>query len=82
MASIFRRESLKHWMAIEALPIVAIVTVVVSGGSWALYRSALGPTIQWTKANPTPWNDIKSTQNTKIYDPKGHFPERWSREKL
>ncbi|KAK7060132.1 hypothetical protein VNI00_000896 [Paramarasmius palmivorus] len=77
-----RREGLKHWMALEALPIVAIVSVVVSGGSWALYRSALGPTIQWTKANPTPWNDIKPGQNTKILDPKGSFQEKWAREKL
>ncbi|KAJ8086123.1 hypothetical protein AAF712_008270 [Marasmius tenuissimus] len=82
MSNLARKSFMKNWMAVEALPILGIVTFVVTGGSYALYRSALGPTIQWTRSNATPWNEIKPTQGTKMLDPTGHFNERWSRERL
>ncbi|EEB90501.1 hypothetical protein MPER_11282 [Moniliophthora perniciosa FA553] len=84
MTSIFRREALKHWVAVEFLLFITGITDSSSQADRGPFIEAdmVVLTVQWTKTNPTPWNDIKPTQNTKIYDPKGHFPERWSREKL
>ncbi|KIY48759.1 hypothetical protein FISHEDRAFT_73345 [Fistulina hepatica ATCC 64428] len=64
--SFLKRGFMKNWFAVEGLPIVAIVTIVISGGTWFAFHSARGPTIQWSKANPTPWNTIEADQGTKL----------------
>ncbi|TCD70459.1 hypothetical protein EIP91_003220 [Steccherinum ochraceum] len=68
-----RRGFMKNWFAVEALPIYAVVGIVVAGGSWYLTRLARGPTIVWTKENPTPWNDIKPNEGTKLVTVNQHF---------
>ncbi|KAI0723491.1 hypothetical protein C8Q76DRAFT_723088 [Earliella scabrosa] len=79
----FRRAGfMKHWFAVEAIPIYAVVGIVVAGGSWYLARLARGPTVVWTKENPTPWNDIKPDENTKILTVNQHFDKNWERKKL
>ncbi|KAH7875986.1 hypothetical protein F5879DRAFT_990934 [Lentinula edodes] len=94
----FRRNFMKNWFAVEvglippslgqaddcqqAIPIWCIVATVVSGGTWFMARSAMGPTIQWTKTNPTPWNDIRPHQGTKLLQVQSKFDQRWVREKL
>ncbi|KAF5393796.1 hypothetical protein D9757_000385 [Collybiopsis confluens] len=82
MSSPLRRSFMKNWFAVEAIPIWVIVGTVVSGGTWFMIRSAMGPTIQWTRSNPTPWNEIKPHQSTKLVQVNHKFDERWSREKL
>ncbi|KAJ3734511.1 hypothetical protein DFJ43DRAFT_1152187 [Lentinula guzmanii] len=76
-----RKGFMKNWFAVEAIPIYTIVGGVVVGASWYLYRLAMGPTIQWTKSNPTPWNSIKPNQSTKIMT-VSHDADKWSRDKL
>ncbi|OBZ71771.1 hypothetical protein A0H81_08209 [Grifola frondosa] len=39
-----RKSFMKNWFAVEALPIYAVVGIVVAGGSWYLTRLARGPT--------------------------------------
>ncbi|KAE9386685.1 hypothetical protein BT96DRAFT_883191 [Gymnopus androsaceus JB14] len=73
----FRKGFMKHWYAVEAIPIYAVVGGAVLGASWYLYRLSMGPTIQWTKANPTPWNNIKPNQGTKMLEVNQKFDERY-----
>ncbi|KAJ7590757.1 hypothetical protein C8J56DRAFT_933809 [Mycena floridula] len=73
---------MKHWFAVEAIPIYVVIGGAVGGASWYLYRLAMGPTITWTKANTNPWNSIKPNQTTKLYNTTDKFDERWSRERL
>ncbi|KAK7471100.1 hypothetical protein VKT23_002515 [Stygiomarasmius scandens] len=73
---------MKHWFAVEAIPIWGIVTFVVSGATWFTYRSAMGPTIQWTKKNPTPWNEIQPNQGTKLIQVNQKFEEKWARDRI
>ncbi|KAF5357654.1 hypothetical protein D9758_007445 [Tetrapyrgos nigripes] len=75
-----RRNFMKNWFA--AIPIWCIVGFVVSGGAWFMARSAMGPTIQWTKANPTPWNNIQANQGTKILEVNQKFDQKWKRDAL
>ncbi|KIK65704.1 hypothetical protein GYMLUDRAFT_366466 [Collybiopsis luxurians FD-317 M1] len=82
MPANLRKTFMKNWFAVEAIPIWCIVATVVSGGTWFMIRSAMGPTIQWTKANPTPWNEIKPNQGTKLVQVNQKFDERWARERL
>ncbi|KAJ3851474.1 hypothetical protein EV368DRAFT_43101 [Lentinula lateritia] len=77
-----RKGFMKNWFAVEAVPIYTIVGGVVVGASWYLYRLAMGPTIQWTKTNPTPWNDIRPYQGTKLLQVQSKFDQRWARDKL
>ncbi|PBK62277.1 hypothetical protein ARMSODRAFT_863209, partial [Armillaria solidipes] len=59
-----------------------LVGGIVSGGGWYLSRTAMGPTIQWTKSNPTPWNTIEPNQGTKLLEVNQKFEKKWSRDKL
>ncbi|CAL1702058.1 unnamed protein product [Somion occarium] len=77
-----KRTFMRNWFAIEALPIWAIVGVVLGGGTWYLTRLARGPTIVWTRDNPTPWNDIKPDEGTKLITVNQHFEKGWERKKL
>ncbi|KAJ8523443.1 hypothetical protein ONZ45_g82 [Pleurotus djamor] len=77
-----RRGFMKNWYAVEALPIYAIIGAVLAGGSWYLTRLATGPTVVWTKTNPTPWNTIQPDQGTKILEVNQKFEKGWSRDKL
>ncbi|TFK56045.1 hypothetical protein OE88DRAFT_1731676 [Heliocybe sulcata] len=77
-----RKTFMQNWFAIEAIPMYAIVALVVGGGSWYLSRLAMGPTIIWTKSNPTPWNDIKPDENAKLMSVNGQFDKSWKRERL
>ncbi|KAI0363724.1 hypothetical protein BV20DRAFT_957683 [Pilatotrama ljubarskyi] len=78
----FRRSFMKHWFAVEAIPIYAVVGVVVAGGTWYLARLARGPQVVWTKSNPTPWNDIKPDEGTKLLTVNQHFEKRYARTPL
>ncbi|KAF7433119.1 hypothetical protein PC9H_005067 [Pleurotus ostreatus] len=60
----------------------AIIGSVLVGGAWYLKRLATGPTVVWTKTNPTPWNTIQPDQGTKIVEVNQKFDKGWSREKL
>ncbi|KAF8631167.1 hypothetical protein AX15_002506 [Amanita polypyramis BW_CC] len=62
----FRRGLMKNWFAVEAIPIYVIIGGVMVGASWYLGRLALGPSVVWTKTNPTPWNTVKPDENTKL----------------
>ncbi|KAI0032179.1 hypothetical protein K488DRAFT_50502 [Vararia minispora EC-137] len=56
----------RHFFAVEAIPLLAIVASVSAGGTWYLYRIAWGPNIVWTKKNPQPWNSIQEGETPKI----------------
>ncbi|EIM88305.1 uncharacterized protein STEHIDRAFT_167618 [Stereum hirsutum FP-91666 SS1] len=78
----FRKTFLKNWWAIEATPIFAIVGMVVAGGGWYLSRLATGPAVVWTKANPTPWNNVEQNEQVKMMSVNQRFDKRWNRDKL
>ncbi|KAI1793005.1 hypothetical protein LXA43DRAFT_1004231 [Ganoderma leucocontextum] len=79
----FRRSPfMKNWFAVEATPIYAIVGVVVVGAGWYLTRLARGPSVVWTKDNPTPWNTVKPDENTKLLSVNQHLEKSWERKKL
>ncbi|KAI0313453.1 hypothetical protein OF83DRAFT_1175674 [Amylostereum chailletii] len=82
MAKSLRRGFAKHWFAVEAVPIYAIVGVVVAGGTWYLTRLARGPNVVWTKSNPTPWNTVQPDENVKMAAVNQEFKKSWSRGKL
>ncbi|KAF8665644.1 hypothetical protein AX16_000099 [Volvariella volvacea WC 439] len=66
----------KNWFAVEAVPIYVIIGSVVAGGTWYLTRLATGPTVVWTKSNPTPWNTIKPEEGTKLLAVNQKFEKR------
>ncbi|EIN10334.1 hypothetical protein PUNSTDRAFT_99774 [Punctularia strigosozonata HHB-11173 SS5] len=76
-----QKSFMKHWFAIEAIPIYAIIGGVIVGGSWYLTRLARGPTVVWTKDNPTPWNKIQPDEGTKLISVNQKFEKSWSRDK-
>ncbi|OJA07688.1 hypothetical protein AZE42_01880 [Rhizopogon vesiculosus] len=76
------RTFMRNWFAIEAIPIYAVIGLAVGGAGWYLARLARGPTVVWTKNNPTPWNDIKPDENIKMMDVNSKFAKSWSRDKL
>ncbi|PBK86289.1 hypothetical protein ARMGADRAFT_1017520 [Armillaria gallica] len=82
MFTLFRKNFVKHWIPIEVAPLIILVGGIVSGGAWYLSRTAMGPTIQWTKSNPTPWNTIEPNQGTKLMEVNQKFEKKWSRDKL
>ncbi|KAF9224340.1 hypothetical protein BS17DRAFT_779654 [Gyrodon lividus] len=73
---------MRNWYAIEAIPLYAVIGLAVGGATWYLARLARGPTVVWTKNNPTPWNDVKPDENTKLMDPSGKLSKSWSRDRL
>ncbi|KAF9821042.1 hypothetical protein IEO21_01019 [Rhodonia placenta] len=77
-----RKGFLKNWFAIEHGDSFAVVGLVVVGGTWYLARLARGPTVVWTKENPTPWNEIKPNEGTKMLTVNQHFEKGWERKKL
>ncbi|KAI5982284.1 hypothetical protein EDC04DRAFT_2844394 [Pisolithus marmoratus] len=82
MVSSARSKFMRHWFAIEAIPLYAVMGLAVGGATWYLTRLARGPTVVWTKSNPTPWNDVKPDENVKMMDVNNRFPKSWSRDKL
>ncbi|KDR83500.1 hypothetical protein GALMADRAFT_235677 [Galerina marginata CBS 339.88] len=76
-----RKTFLRNWFAIEAIPMYVIIGGVIVGASWYTYRLATGPTIIWTKSNPTPWNTVKPDENTKMMSVNQKFEKSWSRDK-
>ncbi|KAI0347004.1 hypothetical protein BDW22DRAFT_484564 [Trametopsis cervina] len=82
MAPQLRKGFLRNWYAVEAIPIYAVVSLVVVGAGWYVSRLARGPTVIWTKENPTPWNDIKQDEGTKLLTVNQHFEKGWERRKL
>ncbi|KAI0029536.1 hypothetical protein K488DRAFT_56137 [Vararia minispora EC-137] len=75
------RSFARHWVAVEAIPIYAIIGGVCVGASWYLYRLAMGPSVVWTKNNPQPWQSIKEGETTKMMT-VNHEAKSWSRDKL
>ncbi|THH21033.1 hypothetical protein EW146_g430 [Bondarzewia mesenterica] len=82
MSAKLRRSFMHNWFAVEAIPMWTVVSFVVVGGTWYLARLARGPNIVWTKANPTPWNNIQQDETPKILTVNQKFDKKWSREKL
>jgi len=76
------RNFMRHWFAIEAIPIYAVVGIAVTGASWYLYRLSQGPYVVWTKNNPQPWNTIKQDENIKMMTVNQKFERNWTRDKL
>ncbi|KAG6866003.1 hypothetical protein C0991_009675 [Blastosporella zonata] len=72
-----RSNLMKHWFAIEAIPIYAIIGGIVAGAGWYTYRLAMGPNVVWTKSNPTPWNTIEPGQTTKMMTVNQKFDKRF-----
>lgn len=82
MVSSARSKFMRNWFAIEAIPLYAVIGLTVGGAAWYLTRLARGPTVVWTKSNPTPWNDVKPDENVKMLDVNNRFSKSWSRDKL
>ncbi|KAF7354986.1 hypothetical protein MSAN_01414100 [Mycena sanguinolenta] len=79
MPSIIIKSALKPWLAVEALPLVALVGGMVSFASYFTARSAMGPTIspvQWTKKNSEPWNSIRPDQGVKMVQVNQKFDNK------
>ena len=80
--------AIKHFFQLKKVPVgiyplVGIIGMALTGASYFVYHSAMGPEIKWDKRNnPVPNFGIKRTENTKLYDPFGHFPEKWQRKSL
>jgi len=70
---------IKPWLAVEAIPIVALVAGAVSTATYCTIRAAMGPTIQWTSKNPAPWNTIEQDQGTKMMQINQKFDKTWHR---
>ncbi|KAL5530277.1 hypothetical protein ACEPAF_6534 [Sanghuangporus sanghuang] len=60
------RSFLKHWFAVEAIPLYAILGIALTGATWFSIRQARSPSVIWTKSNPEPWNTVKPDESTKI----------------
>ncbi|KAF8900089.1 hypothetical protein CPB85DRAFT_166967 [Mucidula mucida] len=78
----FSKFFMKNWFAVEALPIVVIVGVVVTMGTYATWHAARSPTVVWTKANPTPWNNIQPDEGTKLIEVNHKFDKKWVRDRF
>ncbi|KAG6378391.1 Aldo/keto reductase family-domain-containing protein [Boletus reticuloceps] len=62
---------------LQAIPLYAVIGITVGGAGWYLARLAQGPSVVWTKSNPTPWNSVKPDENIKMMDPSGKFAKRF-----
>ncbi|KAJ6516641.1 hypothetical protein C8R47DRAFT_1087928 [Mycena vitilis] len=76
------RTAMKHWFVPEAIPLVVLVTGMVSFASYFTYRSAMGPTIQWSSRNSEPWNSIRPDQGVKMVQVNHRFDQSWRRDHL
>ncbi|GLB33448.1 putative nadh dehydrogenase [Lyophyllum shimeji] len=72
----------RNWFAVEAIPMYVIIGGVVTGAAWYTYRLAMGPSVVWTKTNPTPWNTIQPNENIKLAAVNQKFDKSWIRERL
>ncbi|KAH8832443.1 hypothetical protein DL96DRAFT_1582127 [Flagelloscypha sp. PMI_526] len=73
---------LSKWGAVEAVPIVGIVTFVTLGGTFLLYRAAQKPDVVWTNANSQPWQTIGPDQNSKLMNVNQKYTGgNWHRER-
>ncbi|TFK29330.1 hypothetical protein FA15DRAFT_664262 [Coprinopsis marcescibilis] len=77
-----RKQLMKNWFAVEAIPIYVIIGGVVVGASWYLKRLATGHSVVWSKNNPTPWNSIQQDQGTKMLEVNQKFDKSWTRDRL
>ncbi|KAH7103027.1 hypothetical protein BKA62DRAFT_698372 [Auriculariales sp. MPI-PUGE-AT-0066] len=77
-----RRAFMKHWWAVEAMPIWAVSAIAVSGAGWYISRLARRPEVVWTRSNPTPWTSISPDETTKMFSGHHKFEKSWSRGKL
>ncbi|KAF8138120.1 hypothetical protein EV363DRAFT_510741 [Boletus edulis] len=82
MAGSAARKFMRNWYAVEAIPLYAVIGITVAGAGWYLGRLAQGPSVVWTKSNPTPWNSVKPDENIKMMDPSGKFAKSWTRDRL
>jgi len=73
---------MRNWWAVEAIPIFAVVGATVVGCAWYLTHLARGPSVVWTKANPTPWNNVKQDENVKLMAVNQKFEKSWTRDRL
>ncbi|KAF8499304.1 hypothetical protein JB92DRAFT_2982464 [Gautieria morchelliformis] len=73
---------LRHWFAVEAIPIYAVVGIAVGGAGWYVGRLASRPDVIWTKNNPTPWNNVGPNENIKLMTGNHKFDKSWTRDKL
>ncbi|KAJ7122812.1 hypothetical protein C8R44DRAFT_784605 [Mycena epipterygia] len=76
------KSSIKPWLAIEAIPLVVLVTGMASFASYFTFRSAMGPSIQWSRKNGEPWNTIQPDQGVKMMQVHHKFDKSWRREQL
>ncbi|KAJ7237200.1 hypothetical protein B0H12DRAFT_1026430, partial [Mycena haematopus] len=53
-----------------------LVAGVVSFASYFSARSAMGPTIQWSKKNSEPWNSIRPDQGVKMVQVNQKFDRK------
>jgi len=72
---------MKHWFAVEAIPIYTVVGGVLVGATWYLTRLARDPHVVWTKNNPTPYNSVTQDMNTKMMAVNHQFDKSWKRDK-
>ncbi|KAF8529234.1 NADH-ubiquinone reductase complex 1 MLRQ subunit-domain-containing protein [Hysterangium stoloniferum] len=72
----------RHWYAVEAIPLYAVIGFALAGAGWYTTRLATRPDIIWTKSNPTPWNNVKQNENIKLMAVNHKFDKSWSRDKL
>ncbi|TRM68518.1 hypothetical protein BD626DRAFT_565350 [Schizophyllum amplum] len=77
-----RRNFMRNWYAVEALPIWIIIGTVIGIGGLSIYRAVQAPSVTWTKANPTPWNRIKPDERVKLMEVNQKMGKKWSRDEL
>ncbi|KAF9052230.1 hypothetical protein BDZ89DRAFT_1056578 [Hymenopellis radicata] len=51
-------------------------------GTYATWHAARSPTVVWTKANPTPWNNIQPDEGTKLIEVNHKFDKKWVRDRF
>ncbi|KAF9468844.1 hypothetical protein BDZ94DRAFT_1152895 [Collybia nuda] len=68
---------MKNWFAVEQRFSYVIVGTVVTGAAWYTYRLSMGSGVVWTKANPTPWNNVEQGENTKLMAVNQKFEKRF-----
>lgn len=78
-ANAVRSSFMRNWFAVEAIPIIAIMGVTVTGVGFYLTRLARGPNVVWSRSNPQPWNTIEQDQGYKLVSVNQKFDKTWSR---
>jgi hypothetical protein len=60
-------------------PLMGIMGFAVSGASYFVYHSVLGPEIQLNRNKEAPNLSIQPHQTPKFWNPNGRFQEYWHR---